>query len=188
MRILLPLAVLALSSPAAAQERPAPPPEDRTGHPAFEINVLWPFVPGGITEMKFLVPVVRRDQRDFRGELLLGAYSDFANRIVRDERHGKVATLSAKIGWRQFFVYGLHAEVVANLGWRQEKDNVYDHTTLDAFVGRLWMMAGWQFDVNDRVYLNLRGGIGVHMFRTDRFADKERRLTGGGDVNLGFRF
>lgn len=173
------LAILALLACSAAPEPLGP---------AFEVNVLWPFFPGGLAEMKVLVPIVNADRDTFRGELVTGLYSDFAWRIVREGNYGKVAILAAKIGYRQFIAYGFHVEVTANLGWRQERDNPYDHTTLNGFTGRLWPMAGWQVDLVPSIYLNIRGGPGIHLFRTDRYADKERVLTGGADVNLGFRF
>lgn len=178
------LAILPRSSRAeeALPRAPAPP------GPAVEVNVLWPFFPGGLTDLKVLVPVVRPGAQDLRGELVLGAHSDFGWRSARDDTSGKVAILAAKVGYRQFFAYGLHLDVTANLGWRQERDNPYDHTTLDGAVGRLWSFFGIQHALSDRFYVNARGGVGVHLFRTDRFADKERLLIPAGDVNFGVRF
>lgn len=158
--------------------------------PAFEVNVLWPFFPGGWVDLKTLVPVVRGDQRDFRGELELGLYSDYSwgpiSRPIAD--YGKVFSIGAKVGWRQFIVYGLHVDVSLNLGWRHEEQNVRDGTTLNGFVGRLWAMAGYQYDLTSRVYLNVRGGVGVHLFRTDVYGSTERKIIPSGDVNLGIRF
>lgn len=89
---------------------------------AFELNVLWPFFPGGITEMRLLLPVLNAAREDYRGELVLGTYSDFASRVIRDENDGKVRTLAGKVGSRQFFVHGIHVEASANIGWRNETE------------------------------------------------------------------
>jgi hypothetical protein len=187
------LALVLVAAPAFAQPTASPATQTSLGppiaSPAFEVNVLWPFFPGGVSELKLLVPVVRPAERDWRGELVLGLHSDFATRIVRpSDKYGRVAILAAKIGYRQFLVSGLHLEAAVNAGWRHEEDNVYDGTTIDGFSARLWIMAGYQCDLGQRAYVNIRGGVGPHLFRTGPFASKERKLTGGGDINLGFRF
>ncbi len=186
--------------PAAAQEHErerdpnqAPSVEEPVAvrprrHVAFEVNLLWPFFPGGITELRLMIPLLRADAPTFHGELVTGAYSDFANRIVRGDEHGKVSNFSGKIGWRQFFVYGLHAEVSANLGWRHEEHRPPDDTTVDGFQIRLWTLAGYQHDFTRSVYANARLGLGVHLYRSDRLASEEKKLVPGGDINLGFRF
>lgn len=179
---------------AAAQAAPpASAPWRRFGDfahgPAFEANLLWPFFPGGLTDLKVVLPALRPTRALLRGEAIVGLHADFGWRNVRDSGYGQVAILAAKLGWRQFFAYGLHLEATVNLGWRQEKNNPHDGTTLDALVARLWLAAGWQVDLTPRVYLNLRGLLGVHLVRIgDRYADTERPLTGGADLNLGVRF
>jgi hypothetical protein len=152
-----------------------------------EVNVLWPFFPGGITEFRVLVPVVRAERRDFRGELVLGTYSDFASLIIRDETDGKVRNLSGKLGFRQFLVYGTHVEVSANLGWRNETERP-DGESYDAFQARLWVLAGYQHEFTRQVYANARAALGFHLYRSDRFAAEERKLAPGADLNLGVRF
>lgn len=196
-------ALLAAFSPAAALADPvpgAPPPAhpdaalrfrpfaDHPHAPALEVNILWPFYPGGLVDLRVMVPVLRTARRDFRGELVLGLHSDFAWRSLRAPDAGKVAFLGVKLGYRQFLAYGLHIEASLNTGWRQEVDNPHDHTTLDAFTGRLWLLGGWQYEFSRQVYANLRGGAGIHLYRTDRFASFERVLAVGGDLNLGVRF
>lgn len=158
--------------------------------PAFEVNVLWPFFPGGIVDLKGLFPVANSDRRDFRGEIIGGLHSDFGwGPVTRPvDKYGKVSILAGKVGYRQFLVYGTHVEASVNLGWRHEEENIYDGGRLDAFIGRLWLFAGYQHEISTRVYVNLRGGGGVHLFRTDRFADTERKFAPAGDVNLGVRF
>lgn len=182
--------IVSFVAPAARAQSPAATVAAAPARaPAFEVNVLWPFFPGGLTELKVLVPVVGRHRAGGRGELVLGLHSDFATRFVRaDERYGKVSILAAKLGYRQFVVSGLHLDVTVNAGWRHEVHNVWDGTTLDAFSARLWVMAGYQHDFNARIYANARGGLGIHLVRTDRFAAKERQRVPAGDVNLGFRF
>lgn len=163
---------------AAAKQQP------RSG-PAFEVNVLWPFFPGGMSELKLLFPVVQA--REQHGELLFGLHSDFGWRFVREKNAGNVAFLAGKLGYRQFFIAGLHAEVSVNAGHRQQRNNPYDGSTLNSFAGRLWGLVGYQWTLNETVYLNARGGGGLHLFRTDRFASTERTFAPAGDVNLGFR-
>lgn len=80
------------------------------------------------------------------------------------------------------------AEVVLHAGWRHEEGNPWDGQPIDSFQGRLWCWGGYQHEFNRTVYANVRGGVGLHVFRTDRFADRERLVAGGADVNLGFRF
>lgn len=153
----------------------------------LEFNVLWPFFPGGITELRLMVPVLRADREDFRGELVLGAYADFASRVVRDENDGKVRNLSGKLGYRQFFIGGTHLEVSSNLGWRNETQRP-DGESYDAFHARLWLLAGYQHEFSSRFYANARAALGIHLYRSDRFAAEERQRVPGADLNLGVRF
>lgn len=162
--------------------------EDYPRHVAFEVNVLWPFFPGGIVDLKLAVPALLPDEGHFRGELIVGLHSDFAWRVVRPpEEYGSVAFVALKLGWRQFVGYGFHVDVTLNAGWRHEVDNPRDGAVIHSFQGRLWVFAGYQHEFTRQFYANIRGGIGLHMWRTDRFANEERFLTGGGDINLGFR-
>ena len=183
------LLLLPITTSSAAGELPvALSPAHEWRGPAFEVNVLWPFFPGGITDLRLMVPMLRTDEEHGRGELVFGLHSDFAWRLVRDKEAGKVAFLGVKLGWRQFLYAGGHLEFVAHLGWRHEDRNAFDGGRLDGFQGRLWGWGGYQHELNPRIYLNLRGGAGLHLFRTDRFGDRERILAGGADLNLGFRF
>ena len=158
--------------------------------PAFEVNVLWPFFPGGLVDLKALVPVARTDRADFRGELIVGLHSDFSwgpvSRPV--DKYGKVSILGAKVGYRQFLLAGLHLDISVNLGWRHEEKNIYDGGRLDGFIGRSWLFAGYQHEFTRKLYANIRGGGGLHLFRTDRFGDTERIFVPAGDVNVGVRF
>jgi hypothetical protein len=195
--VLLALFLLAIAPAAMAQDQakdePAgacatTPDGDGPRGVAAEVNVLWPFFPGGIAEFRVLVPVVRADHRDFRGELVLGGHSDFASRVIRDDAYGKVAFLAGKVGYRQFFVYGLHVEVSANVGWRHEEHRPPNDATVDGFQTRLWLLAGYQHEFSRTIYANVRGGPGIHIYRSDELAHLERKLTGGMDLNVGVRF
>lgn len=157
---------------------------------AFEVNLLWPFFPGGIVDFKLLIPALRPDRHVLRGEAVLGLQSDFGWRFIRDDpdEYGRVSILSLKLGWRQFIAWGLHLDATVNAGWRNEVGNPHADGVINSFQGRFWGFAGYQHEFGPRVYLNLRGGVGVHLWRTDELRDRERVLTGGGDLNLGLRF
>jgi hypothetical protein len=186
----------AASEPARSAEQVPPlssleiEPREYERTPAFEVNVLWPFFPGGLVDLKALVPIVRTDRPNFQGELIAGLHSDFSwgpvSRPV--DKYGKVSILAAKVGYRQFFVAGLHVEISVNVGWRHEEKNIHDGGRLDAFIGRSWWFAGYQHEFSRKMYANIRGGGGLHLFRTDRFGDTERVFVPAGDVNLGVRF
>lgn len=191
----IPFALLALTSAAhadrarvAALDPPAPSvataatpsaPSDRV---SIEVNVLWPFFPGGISEFRVVVPVAAG------GSLVVGAYSDFASRVVRDDSYGKVANLSGKLGWRQSVWRGVHVEASANLGWRHEERRPPNDVTVDGFQIRLWGLAGYTHDFSPRLYANARAGLGVHIYRSDELGDLEKKLVPGADLNLGVRF
>lgn len=153
----------------------------------LETNVLWPFFPGGISELRLLVPVLNADRRDLRGELVFGTYADFAHRVIRKPEAAKTGVLAAKFGYRQFLWWGLHLELSANVGWRHESQRS-DGDTVDALQARGWLLFGYQHEFNPRFYANLRGGLGLHLYRSDRHAAEERTWAGGADLNLGVRF
>jgi hypothetical protein len=180
--------VVAASEPALAAETEPVIPDDTRQRIGLEVNVLWPFFPGGISELRVIVPVLRRDERAFHGGLVVGAYSDFASRVVRDDSYGKVANLSGKLGWRQYLISGLHVEVSANLGWRHEEHRPPDDVIVDGFQIRLWTLAGYEHALSPRFYVNARGGLGIHVYRSDELAHLEKKLVPGGDLNLGVRF
>jgi hypothetical protein len=197
----VPLLLLPASA-ARAQTSPAPAEGDGACalaaadvHPrgvALEVNVLWPFVPG-IFELRVLIPVLRTDQRDWRGEIVTGAYDDQATWLVRGDESGKVRNLSGKLGYRQFFVHGLHAEVVANIGWRHESNRPPDGAEvfpadIDGFQARLWVLAGYQHELSRAVYANARAGLSVNVYRSDAYAYLEKAVVPGGDLNVGIRF
>ncbi len=167
----------------AGPAEPTPPPGS-----AFEVNALWPFFPGGLVDLKVVTPIAFKSSA-YRGELITGLHSDFGWRSIRDdEDNGRVAFLGAKLGYRQFFGHGIHAESAMNIGWRHEKDHPLDGKDVHALQIRLWSFAGYQHEFSRWVYANARAGFGLHIYRSDRFADRERTFVPAGDLNLGFRF
>lgn len=155
---------------------------------SLELNVLWPFFPGGITELRFVAPVSRTHEDTLRGAFVAGVYSDFASRVVRDESYGKVANLSAKLGWREYFIAGLHGEATLNAGWRHEAMRPPNNETFDGFQVRLWTNLGYEHQFSSRFYANARAALGIHLYRTGPYAELEKKLVPGGDLNLGVRF
>jgi hypothetical protein len=158
---------------------------------ALEINLLWPVVPG-IFEARLMAPILRTDQRDWRGEIVTGAYADYASWLIRDETSGKVRGFAGRIGYRQFFAYGLHTEVSFTLGWRHEEDRPASGDTvfprdIDGFQTRLWVLAGYQYELSSVLYVNARAGISLNVYRSDAYAYLEKQVVPGGDVNLGVR-
>lgn len=175
MRILLLSAIACLSIETPAHAEP-------DAGLAGEINVLWPFFPGGVSELKLLVPAA------YGGEGLIGLWSDFANRKpARDGTYGKVATLATKLGYRQHLGLGFHVEAAVTVGWRHEAMRPGDDPVIDDLVVRAWPFAGYQRDLSARFYVNARAGVGIHMYRSSR-SDSERKLVPGADLNLGVRF
>jgi hypothetical protein len=169
--------VLADQDPCADYERSV----------GLEANVLWPIFPGGISELRLMIPVLNSDRQDFRGELVVGTYADFAHRVVRKADAAKTGVLAAKLGYRQFLWSGTHLEASINAGWRRETQRA-DGEQIDALQARLWLLAGYQYDFDRRFYANARGGGGFHLYRSDRFASEERFFVAGADLNLGVRF
>lgn len=156
--------------------------------PSFEANLFQPFL--GITDAKVLLPIVRRAVSTFRGELMLGAYTDYAwGPISRPaDDYGKVWILGARPGYREYLVAGFFVDVSMVVGVRHEERNVRDGTTLNGVYGRVWANAGWQVDVTPRVFLNVRAGAGRIAFRTDRFGGAEKTWQPAADLDVGLRF
>lgn len=169
---------LALASSAARADSASVASE----RPAFETNVLWPFFPGGLVDLKVVVPVAERS------DFVIGAFSDFAWRFVRDDTYGRVFAMGTKLAWRQFVMSGFHLEGQLQLNWRHEEDRPDHPETLDGFQGRAWIYGGYQHALGARAYVNTRLGLGVHLFRTDELGDTEKKLVPAADLNLGLRF
>jgi hypothetical protein len=176
-------AAISAPSPALADAAPGAPPElAPERRPAFEVNVLWPFI--GISELKAILPVW--GGHHLRGELVFGLYLDFAHWLVRPN-NGPTAIVNALTGYRQFFGYGFHAEATLATGWRHEDRAPPDgSSTYNDFYMRLWVAAGWQYEWW-RVYVNLRPRVGFLIERYPNYA-LEKKVVPAGDVNLGIRF
>ena len=168
-------AVMMTSYVAHAEEKPGM---------SVETNVLWPFFPGGISELKLLVPVVGDKQH--RGEVLVGAHSDFMQRQRLDK--GKVNILAIKLGYRQYLWRGFHAEASANLGWRMEHERPSTGDNHDDLVVSVWGLVGYQLDVGQRMFVNSRGGLGHIAYRSSRWPNQRTGVFPVGDINLGVYF
>lgn len=158
---------------------------------SVEVNALWPIFPGGISEFKYLIPVGKNSSSNSNtgGKLILGLYSDYASKVVRNDDYGKVVLLAFKLGYRHYLMSGWHAEIANNLGWRQEKNRPGAGTpVIEGWSSRLWVMAGYEQNLTSIFYINYRLGAGVHLYRSDEYADTEKKLVVGGDINLGVRF
>lgn len=182
------LALALLARPALADDDTASPAPDAAAAPgpSLELNVLWPFYPGGISELRLMLPLF--GDHDLRGELLLGTYADYSWVIRRGEAKaaGNVALIAIKTGYRQYLGWGLHAEVCINSGWRHEVDRPGDAKRIDDFIGRAWALAGWELELSPRFYVNARGGAGFLLWRTSHY-DEEKKIAAGFDLNLGVR-
>ncbi len=91
------------------------------------------------------------------------------------------------VGWRQFFAWGLHAELSIVAGVRHESDHPGDGATLDDLYVRAWPMAGYQLEISPRFYANARAGAGVLVYRQTHYAE-EKKLAPAADLNFGARF
>ncbi len=158
---------------------------------SFEVNLLWPFYPGGISEFRYLIPIGKSSSfQDGRvGKLVLGLYSDYASKVVRTDEYGKVSLLAFKFGYRYYFMSGWQVEISNNLGWRQERNRPgVDKENIEGISSRLWTMFGYEHSLSPLFYLNYRLGVGVHLYRSDEYSHLEKKNVAGGDVNLGIRF
>lgn len=160
----------------------------RSVGPSLEVALLGPFI--GLTEERVLIPVVRSRDPALRGELMLGTYTDFAwGPISRPaDQYGKVWIIGVRPGYRQYLACGFFVDSSIVVGWRHEEQDHHDGGTLNGFYGRLWANAGWQADVTERTFLNVRGGAGLILWRTDAYGHTERTWQPSADVNLGVRF
>jgi len=146
--------------------------------------VLWPFI--GISELKLVAPVVGTDRGPrARGELVVGAYLDYAQFIRANA--GKAYIIAAMLGYRQFFWRGLHTEIALDLGIRHESHHPGDDATLNDFYVRAWPAAGYELDLSPRFYVNARARAGILVYRQTHWSE-EKKLVVVGDINVGARF
>ncbi|MES2802472.1 MAG: hypothetical protein V4654_08280 [Bdellovibrionota bacterium] len=163
--------------------------ESKPQNESFEMNIIWPFIPGGITELRYITPMMTE-----KGEVpstfwVLGLYSDYASKIIRDSSYGKVSAYAFKIGMKQFINKEWHYEVSANIGWREEinRPNVPDKKIIGAAV-RAWALFGYQHQISNIFYSNIRAGLSQHLYRSDKYSHLEKKTVPGFDVNLGVVF
>lgn len=156
---------------------------------SLEVNVLWPFLPGGISEFRYLMPIVNEQDRNMHGDLVLGVYSDYASKIVRDSEYGKVSSYAIKLGYRQYFTAGWHWESIANIGWREEINRPgSSNQKITGVAIRWWNMLGYQYNLSPIFYINFRGGFGTHLYRSDDYESTEKKNVIGFDTNIGVNF
>jgi hypothetical protein len=149
-----------------------------------EVNVLWPFFPGGISELRMLLPLLSAGEQS--GQAMLGLHSDFSQLFRSDQP--KVFVLAAQPGYRQFFWRGLHAELHANLGYAHAEAQGAGDRVHHAFVVSLWGMAGYQFDIGARYYLSARGGVGWIAYTSNPWPNATKGFLPVGDANFGVVF
>ncbi len=117
------LAVLAstlLAHPADALELVKP--VDHQTTVLIETSVLWPAMFGGrLYTGRVMVPLFERGT--FRGQLLTGI--QFRLPEVRPDE-GTFSEVSARVGWRQYFIQGLHGEVSMGLGVGMTRNAAFD--------------------------------------------------------------
>jgi len=189
--VLLGAAPALFARPVQAQEltpERTPHDVDASAGPSLEINLVEPFL--GLTDDKLLIPVVRRERSTFRGELMLGTYTDFAwGPISRPaDQYGKVWIIGLRPGYREYLACGFFVDTSLVAGWRHEEQNHHNGGTLNGFYGRAWLNAGWQADVTQRTFLNVRGGAGLILWRTDAYGSSEKTWQPAADLDLGVRF
>ncbi len=147
---------------------------------AAELNVLWPFFPGGYTDVRVLVPTTAR------GQAVIGVYADY-NQSRRLDK-GKVNINALRVGYRQYLWKDLHLEVTANLGRRYEHERPSTGENHTDFVILAWALAGYQLNLGDHMYVNARGGIGNLPYASDTWPGKTEGIFGAGDINIGVYF
>lgn len=88
----------------------------------IETSVLWPAMFGGrLYTGRVMVPLFERGT--FRGQLLTGI--QFRLPEVRPDE-GTFSEVSGRLGWRQYFIQGLHAEALVGLGVGMTRNAVFD--------------------------------------------------------------
>jgi hypothetical protein len=177
-------AVLATAGAPARAQAPAPTPPPEPARPAWEVNVLWPFV--GISELKLVLPAAGTSAGPrARGEIVTGAYLDYAQ-FIRPNA-GKAFIVAGMLGYRQFFWRGAHAEIAIDLGIRHESHHPGDDATLNDIYARAWPAAGYELDLSPRFYVNARARAGLLVYRQTHWSE-EKKVVIAGDINIGARF
>jgi len=125
----------------------------------IETSVLWPAYPGLFFHLKSTVPIHKA-----RGEVLLGAQGRIPQ--FRAEE-GTFSNLDAVLGWRQYAIYGLHFDVMFNLGWGRLRDSTTNGRDYDSFDMELMAVAGWRFGVGPLYFAIQPLGISNVLNRTN---------------------
>lgn len=151
---------LALAAPALAHAEvpetgvhagPAAQPEKPW---ALETEVLWPFIPEvGIFTLK-LTRRVTGGRGGFRGEAIVGAYArpHVAHNVVE-----RIDEYAGTLGYRQYVLRGLHAELLTHIGYAHGERNKIDGKDYSDVAWLLEVNAGYRFDLVNRP------GIGAYV-------------------------
>ncbi len=178
------MALVALVTSCGALTARSARAEDPGARTSAEVNVLWPFFPGGISELRVLVPVLPAGAQS--GQAMLGLHSDF-NQLFRGDQ-AKVFVLAAQPGYRQFFWRGLHGELHANVGYAHAEAASAGDREHHAFVVSLWAMGGYQFELGSRFYLAARAGVGLIAYVSNPWPNETKGFLPVGDANFGVTF
>lgn len=153
-------AILAGATPAEAQERSEPSadavaeqaptaaaevdPWGRDQEHGVETSVFWPIYPGLFFQLRGHV-----DTPVAGGGLLVG--TQFRVPQFR-ETEGTFNNVDAQVGWRQHVWYGLHTDVLGNVGWGRLRDSTQDGQDYDSLDVEIQALLGWRQDLG-RAYV-----------------------------------
>ena len=121
-----------------------------------EVNVLSPFVPGGLFEARVTRVIWEH------GELLIGAHSDFSN-TWRD-KEGDRSDVGPQFGYRQYIWRGLHVQAYLNAEYATVHNDLadgMDHSSFALFGGA---QAGYRYDLDERFYVMAQAGAGLKFY------------------------
>lgn len=191
------LTVLAAAAPAAALAEPpdAAPTEAAwrfsveapTSGVGIEASALWPIFPGNLLLVRAAIPLSGPN-----GELLLGIQGHVPHDRAEE---GRFSSLAAQVGWRQHFLWGLHADAVVNAGLGRLRDATVGGGDYDSFDVELMATLGWRFGVGPLYAVLQPVGLGAVVYKSKPWAIEGRtgrpRTEGPiyvGNVLLGWKF
>jgi hypothetical protein len=124
-----------------------------------ETSLLWPAYPGLFFHLKSTVPI-----HAARGEVLIGMQAKVPQWRPAE---GTFSNLDLVLGWRQYAIYGLHFDVMLNLGWGRLRDSPISGLDYDSFDIELMAVAGWRFGVGPVYFAIQPLGIANVLNRTN---------------------
>lgn len=170
-----------VSASGAAEQVEAKPPKQPL---SLELNLAWPFL--GISEARLLVPLY--EASELRGKLVTGIHLDFMQ--LGRETQGQFRNYAVKLGYRQYFWRGLHAELASNLGWVHLTNNPVSGGDYDALGLSGWLHVGYEWTLGDTFYINARPTLGYRILNNGAWPNSPTSplINGFVDVNLGMKF